>query len=90
MALMGHGAFNSNKIFHFNYIINKIRKKVGKSNNYKMRQKFITKCVRFFIAKCDSYYELRQFYYKVTKKFFLTFCTMCPNEKYVIDVSKLC
>ena len=39
---------------------------------YKMRQKFITKCVRFFITKCDSfvtkcdsYYKLRQFYYKL-------------------------
>ena len=39
---------------------------------YKMRQKFITKCVRFFITKCDnfiticdSYYKLRQFYYKM-------------------------
>ena len=37
-----------------------------------MRQKFITKCVRFFITKCDrfitkcdSYYKLRQFYYKM-------------------------
>ena len=38
---------------------------------YKMRQKSITKCVRFFITKCDSfitkcdsYYKMRRFYYK--------------------------
>ena len=30
-----------------------------------MRQKFITKCVRFSITKCDSYYKLRRFYYKM-------------------------
>ena len=35
---------------------------------------FITKCVRFFIVKCDSfitkcgsYYKLRQFYYKMRR-----------------------
>ena len=27
---------------------------------YKMRQKFITKYVRFFITKCDSYYKMRR------------------------------
>ena len=26
---------------------------------YKMRQKFITKYVKFFIKKCDSYYKMR-------------------------------
>ena len=25
-----------------------------------MRQEFITKCVRFFITKCDSYYKMRR------------------------------
>ena len=37
-----------------------------------MRQKFITKYVRFFITKCDSfitkcnsYFKLRRFYYKI-------------------------
>ena len=25
---------------------------------YKMRQKVITKCVRFFNVKCDSYYKI--------------------------------
>ena len=30
-----------------------------------MRQKFITKCVRFFITKCDGYYKMRGFYYKM-------------------------
>ena len=32
---------------------------------YKMRQKFITKCVKFFIAKSDSYYKMRRFYNKM-------------------------
>ena len=39
---------------------------------YKMRQKFITKCVKFFITKCDSfitkcdsYNKLAQLYYKI-------------------------
>ena len=32
---------------------------------YKMRQKFITKCVRFVITKCDSYYKMQRFYYKM-------------------------
>ena len=32
-----------------------------------MRQKFITKYVRFFITKCDSYYKLRQLYYKMLR-----------------------
>ena len=39
---------------------------------YKKRQKFITKWVRFFITKCDSfitntdsYYKLRRFYHKM-------------------------
>ena len=26
-----------------------------------MRQTFIIKCARFFITKCDAYYELRQY-----------------------------
>ena len=41
---------------------------------YKMRQKFITKCVGFFIKECDSfitkcenYYKLRQLYYKMRR-----------------------
>ena len=37
---------------------------------YKMRQNFITKCVRFIItkcdsSKCDSYCKMRRFYYKM-------------------------
>ena len=28
---------------------------------YKMRQKFFTKYVRFFLTKCDSYYKLRHY-----------------------------
>ena len=28
---------------------------------YKIRQKFITKCVRIFITKCDVYYKLQQY-----------------------------
>ena len=37
---------------------------------YKIRQQFITKCISFFIRKCDSsicdiYYKIRRFYYKM-------------------------
>ena len=39
---------------------------------YKIKQKFITKCVRFFVIKCDgfirkcnSYYKMRRFCYKM-------------------------
>ena len=39
---------------------------------YKMRKKFITKCIRVFITKfnsfitkCDIYYKTQQFYYKM-------------------------
>ena len=45
---------------------------------YKMRQKFITKCVSFYITKCDSYYKLRRFYYKMRQlsqnATFITYC----------------
>ena len=51
----------------------------------KKRQKFITKSVRFFIAKCDSfitkcdsYYKLRRFYYKMRQLLQnATFITNC-------------
>ena len=59
---------------------------------YKIRQKFITKCVRFFIAKCDSYYKLRvllqnatvitncEFYYKMRQLLQnATFITNCDS-----------
>ena len=54
---------------------------------YKLRQKFITKCVRFFITKCDSfttkcdrYYQLRQFYYKMRQLLQnATFITNCDS-----------
>ena len=61
---------------------------------YKMWQKFITKCVRFFITKCnsfitkcDSYYKLRQLYYKIRQLLQnVTFITNCDSTsmKYVI------
>ena len=39
MALMGDGAFNSNKIyFVLNYMINRIQKKVRKNNNKKFKK----------------------------------------------------
>ena len=41
---------------------------------YKMRQKFIAKCARFFITKrdsfitkCSSYCKTRRFYYKIRR-----------------------
>ena len=54
---------------------------------YKMRQKFITKCVRFYITKCDSfnikcdsYYKLRRFYYKMQQLLQnATFMTNCDS-----------
>ena len=50
-----------------------------------MRQKFIKKCVRFFITKCDSfitkcdsYYKLRRFYDKIRQLLQnATFITNC-------------
>ena len=36
---MGYRAFNSNKIFYFNYIINRIGKKVVKNNSKKLKKK---------------------------------------------------
>ena len=32
---------------------------------YKMRQKFVTKCVRFFITNCDSFITKCDVYYKL-------------------------
>ena len=47
---------------------------------YKMREKFITKCVRFFITKCDSCYKLRQLYYKMRQLLQnATFITNCDS-----------
>ena len=47
---------------------------------YKMRQKFITKCLRFFITKCNSCYKLRQFYYKMRQLLQnATFITNCDS-----------
>ena len=61
---------------------------------YKMWPKFITKCVRFFITKCnsfitkcDSYYKLRQLYYKIRQLLQnVTFTPNCDSTsmKYVI------
>ena len=46
---------------------------------YKVRQKFITKCVRFFITKCDdfitkcnSYYEMRLLLQIATVQLFIS------------------
>ena len=47
---------------------------------YKMREKFIAKCVRFFIPKCDSCYKLRQLYYKMRQLLQnVTFITNCDS-----------
>ena len=54
---------------------------------YTIQHKFITKCVRFFITKCDSfvtkcdsYYKLRQFYYKLRQSLQnATFITNCDS-----------
>ena len=47
---------------------------------YKMREKFIKKCVRFFITKCDSCYKLRQLYYKMRQLLQnVTFITNCDS-----------
>ena len=60
---------------------------------YKMRQKFITKCARFFISKCDSfitkcdsYYKLRRFYYKMRQLLQnATFITNCDSALWYIS-----
>ena len=45
---------------------------------YKIRQKFITKYVRFFITKCDSYYKMRQLLRNAT---FITNCNSTSTYK---------
>ena len=55
--------------------------------DYKVRQKSITKCKRFFIKKydnfiaiCDSYYKLKQFYDKMRLLYQnMTFITNCDS-----------
>ena len=50
---------------------------------YKMRQKFITKRVRFFITKCDNYYKMRRFYYKMRQLLQnATFITNCDSTAF--------
>ena len=57
-----------------------------------MQQKFITKCVRFyvtecesFIAKCDSYCKMRRFYPKIRQLLknakFITKCYLLFSRK---------
>ena len=50
-----------------------------------MRQKFITKCVRIFITKCDSYCEVRRFYYKIATV--ITKCDVYPKLRQCNNVS---
>ena len=56
---------------------------------FKMRQKFITKCPRFvitkcdsFIRNCDSYYKMRWFYYKMRQSLQnASFITKCVGTR---------
>ena len=43
MAHLGHGTSNSNKIFLFNYLINRMQKRVTKNNRKKKKNKTIAK-----------------------------------------------
>ena len=59
---------------------------------YKMRQKFTTKSVSFFIrrcdsfiTKCDSYYKLRQLYYEMRQLLQnATFITNCNSTHWLL------
>ena len=60
---------------------------------YEMRQKFITKCVKFFITKChsfitkcNSYYKMRRFYYK--SETVITKCDVYYNYDSTKDISE--
>ena len=48
------------------------------------------KCVRFFITKCDSYYKLRRFYYKMRQVLqnatFITNCDSTHIMKHIFDL----
>ena len=58
-----------------------------------MRQKFITKCVKFFITKCDSfirncdsYYKMRRLFYKMRQLLQnATLITICDST--TIDIN---
>ena len=66
---------------------------------------FITKCIRFFVTKCDSfitkcnsYYKVRRFYHKIRHLLqnakFITNCDstkrkFLPNKHTVFDVAKI-
>ena len=60
MAHLGHGTSNSNKIFLFNYLINRIQKRVTK-----MRQLLQVATILLqnatIITKYDVYYKLPQY-----------------------------
>ena len=58
---------------------------------YKMRQKFIAKCVRFFITKCDSfiskcgsYYKLRRFLQIDTVHSHYSYLTQSINDNFFV------
>ena len=58
----------------------KIRQMLLQLFYYKTREKFITKYVRSFITKCDSYYKMRRFYYKTWQLLQnATFMTNCDS-----------
>ena len=63
--------------------------------DYKIRQKFITKCLSFFITKCDSfitkcdsYYKLRQLYYKMRR--LLQNATFITNYDSIVSFLWIC
>ena len=47
---------------------------------YKLRQKFVTKCVRFFVTKCDSFITICNSYYKM--------CELCYNMQQLLQNAK--
>ena len=46
---------------------------------YQMRQKFIQKCIRIFITKCDSYYKMRRLSQNAT---FIKNCESTENPEF--------
>ena len=51
-----------------------------------MRQKFITKCVRFFITKCDSFITKCDSYYKMQR--LLQIAAVHSQNENLVNTSK--
>ena len=66
--------------FHISFMMTVYYKMRG--YYYKMWQKFIKKRIRFFIAKCDTYYKMRRFHKLRKYTIEYAFILSCQNCKY--------